>query len=239
MSKLNLITFTRLDYSLSQHVINISEEIAEHFKVRRDYVPEFCNLIKTSKRWKIGKVDHYLDRWTTMLSKQPGTKKIIDIVTRAFKGCLDNEEIDHLRGAMLEALIIACNGGISVLNQRNYGWGAQVTLNLQNKVHDIKYICGNPSKPGCANRSTVDFGSWDGYHGRFFECKAQPVGIGCKEISYMAHLKAQLANENISHEVFFVCADSRDEVKIKLEEYNLSPVFKPVGIEDLKTMMLT
>ncbi len=53
----------------------------------------------------------------------------------------------------------------------------------------------------------------------------------------MQTLKDELTKGRVSHEIFFVCADSRDEVKIKLESFGLSPVYKPIGIEDLSIMV--
>jgi hypothetical protein len=134
-------------------------------------------------------------------------------------------------------LIIGFNGGSKVLSNRNFRWGAKVDINLPDRNIKVRYRCTQLLTHLCGDRKTVDFGSWDGYHGQFFECKAQPSGIGCKEISYMQHLKKVLSDHSITHEIFFVCAESRDEVKLKLEGYGLSPLYKPVGVEDIQLMM--
>lgn len=238
LSNEDLISFERLDYSISSHIEEISKELADHFKVRRPYVSEFCSLVKTSKRWDTNNVTVKLDRWKIQMEKFNGSKKIIDIVKRAFESCTTNDEISSLRGAMVEALVIGCFGGEINLSKTNYGWGARVDINVIGEpVREVVYKCKIKKEPDCKNRSTVDFGYWDGLHGKFFECKVQPVSIGCKEVSYMKHLKEELEEHKVSHEIFFVCAEHSDEIKIKLEMYGLSPLYKAVGVQELVSMM--
>lgn len=139
---------------------------------------------------------------------------------------------------MVEALIIGCYGGTTLLANSNYGWGARVDINPPTQIINVKYQCISPQSNDCKRRSTVDFGYWDGYHGQFYECKAQPARIGCKEVPYMEGLKKELDQNRITHEIFFVCAAPRDEVQMRLEEeHGLSPVYKPIGIEDIRSMM--
>lgn len=232
------IIFTRTDYSLSQHIINIVHELADHFKVRRSYIPQFCSMIRGSKRWNMSNLNSQLGFWEQRMSGIEGTRTIIDIVKRAFLGCQSNEDIKHLRGAMVEALIIGVHGGTATLNDNRYGWGALVTLVLSSGPKEIKYRC-HEFQHGieCCNRSTVDYGYWDGHHGKFYECKAQPAAIGCKEIKYMQELKTQLEANSISHEVFFVCPESREAIEMKLDTYDLGPLYKPFGAEDIQSTM--
>lgn len=233
MSRVNL-EFYRMD-SLPKHIEDIAKEIADHFKVRRPYIPQFCSLIKTSKRWNLSNLEVKLGQWETFFSRTQGTRGIIDIVKRGFNSCQNDIEIDKLRGAMVEALVIGAHGGSIVLSDRyKYGWGSRVDLLLKGGKVQLIYNCKHHKYPDCSRRSTVDFGYWNGQHGQFFECKAQPAGIGCKEVSYMQNLKSELSNRGISNEIFFVCAEHRDAVKIRLEDFGLSPVYKPWGIEDIQ-----
>ncbi|MED1607740.1 hypothetical protein P4U90_20680 [Cytobacillus kochii] len=228
-----LITFSRKD-KLPKHIEITALLVADHFKRRRNYISQFCRLIKVSKRWKIQKIDEELVRWKDSFSKIEGTRNIIDIICNGFPKCSSNEEIHKLRGALVEALLIGCFGGSEILNQNNYGWGAQVQLNKQLEPQKLlKYHCNKSDNHDCHNRTTVDFGYWDGYHAKFFECKAQPIGIGCKEVSYMKYLKNEMASERVSNEVFFVCPEHRDSIIMRLEEYGLSPVYKAWGTKEL------
>jgi hypothetical protein len=237
VANLNLISFTRTDYSISSHIEEFGKEFADHFNVRRDYVGDYCKLISTSKRWKITTIQNQVDRWGNNFGRIPGRTKIIDLVKRAFLSCVDGSEIDDLRGVMVEALIIGCNGGSGILVNQNYGWGARVDIHLPTQTTQIKYVCSSPQTQACHRRSTVDFGYWDGNHGQFYECKAQPVGIGCKEIKYMEKLKESLTAHEISHEIFFVCPESTESIQMRLNTYGLRPVYKPLGIEEIRMRM--
>ncbi|MHC8514498.1 hypothetical protein [Sporosarcina sp. ITBMC105] len=238
MSNIDLITFERMDYTISSHVVESAKEFADLFKNRKPYVTQYCSLIKTSKRWDMQNINDQLDRWVNRIERISGTTKLVAIVKKAFEGCESNEEISDLRGAMVEALVIGCFGGSSNIGKKNYGWGARVDINLPSaKVEEVIYRCTNATNENCANRSTVDFGYWNGYHGEFYECKVQPASIGCKEIKYMEYLKSKLNTRGISHEVFFVCPEHSDEIKIKLDSFDLGPLFKPIGIHELTNMM--
>lgn len=237
MSNLDLISFERTDY-VPSHIEEVAMKVAEHFKIPRDYLPEYCQLIRTSKRWTIKNLEKKLLNWKNMFSRVSGRNKIIEVTETSFIKCRTNEDIHKLRGVLVEALIIGCNGGADILKQKNFGWGAKVNINLSHGNIEVKYICNHPTNVDCFRRSTVDFGSWDGYHGKFYECKVQPDNIQCKEVQYMKKLKEELSNNNISHEIFFLCADSRDEVIIKLKSMGLNTVeFKPLGFEDLSAMV--
>jgi hypothetical protein len=98
---------------------------------------------------------------------------LVDLVLRTFLVCADDEEIDILRGMILEALIIACHGGAPTLSDAKYGWGATVNIITSSGTKTVKYICQTPtpvnkeeSKPRevCKNRQTIDFGYWNGRH---------------------------------------------------------------------------
>ncbi|WP_371018943.1 hypothetical protein [Pseudalkalibacillus sp. JSM 102089] len=240
MAKLNLgrISFTRTDFSIPSHIEQFGKDYADHFKTPRNYVPQFCKLIQTSKRWEMANLQAKLKYWESNFSRIGRVEKIIDLVKRSFNSCQCDDEISDLRGVMVEALIIGRNGGSAILTKQNYGWGARVDLHLPTETVAVKYNCLTPQSQGCRRRSTVDFGYWDGIHGQFYECKAQPRGIGCKEVKYMQKLKHELEQEEISHEIFFVCAAPHEEVKIRLEEdFGLRPIYHPFGIEDIRSMM--
>ncbi|PEK36075.1 MULTISPECIES: hypothetical protein [Bacillus cereus group] len=234
MSKGNpqLVTFTREDYSISTYIEDVCKEIAEHFKVKRKYLHQFCTLIRGSKAWTVENMEEKLSGWSEKVSHIPETKKFIQLINKAFKLCQNPEDIDHLRGGMVEALVIASRGGASILQSSHYGWGASVTINGETS-HRIRYRCSELKAEGCANRLTVDFGHWNGYHGQFFECKVNPVSVGCKEEKYMIELDNCLSTKNISHEMFFVCAETHERVKMRLEEKNISEKFKPLGYDTL------
>ncbi|MFJ7995459.1 hypothetical protein ACIQY5_25540 [Peribacillus frigoritolerans] len=237
MFDLNKITFQRTDISIPGHIESFAKEFADHFIVRRSYVPQFCKLIQTSKFWNPANLEGKLSAWVRNFSRTPGRTKIIDIITRSFKSCQDKAEIDHLRGAMVEALVIGFNGGTRLLAQPNYGWGARVDINLDHSTIEVRYICTEAKDDKCHRRSTVDFGSWDGRHGKFYECKAHPFGIGCKEVRYMEKLKSELIINGISHEIFFVCAESTESIQMKLDEFDLGPLYKAYGMEEIQQMM--
>lgn len=236
---MDLVSFERLDYSIPSHIEEISKEFAELFKVKRSYISEYCSLIKTSKRWNMENISEKLNRWIVKMARYPESRKLIDIAKRAFESCTSKLELDSLRGAMMEALVIGSFGGTKNLAKKNYGWGARVDINLPNvPVEKIRYKCTLHEDINCSNRSTVDFGYWNGKHGKFYECKVQPVGIGCKEVKYMQHLKDRLGEHQISNEMFFVCADPTEEVRIKLTSLGLGPLYKAIGIQELTKMTI-
>lgn len=238
MANIALVSFERLDYSIPSHIEEISKEFADLFKIRRDYVSEYCSLIKTSKRWDMSNVSDKLDKWITKMQRYTGVRKFLEITKRAFESCTSKEEIDSLRGAMMEALVIGSFGGSENLGKDNYGWGARVDINIPNTpVEKVRYKCTLHQETDCSNRSTVDFGYWNGSHGKFYECKVQPMGIGCKEVKYMQHLKDRLGQHQISNEMFFVCADPTEEIKIKLTSLGLGPLYKAIGIQELTQML--
>ncbi|NRD78550.1 hypothetical protein HPT25_14395 [Bacillus sp. BRMEA1] len=237
MVNMGLISFERTDFSIPSHIEQYAKEFAEHFKARRDYVGDFCKLIFTSKRWEIDNIETQVTRWSENFGRIKGRTKIIDIVKRAFLSCQNDDEISDLRGVMVEALIIGCNGGPSVLNHSNYGWGARVDINLPQQTIQVRYNCTDHLTSDCRRRSTVDFGYWDGNHGQFYECKAQPAGIGCKEVKFMEKLKSELSTHEISHEIFFVCPESTESIQMRLDSFGLRPVYKPLGIDEIRLRM--
>lgn len=238
MSDIKLISFTRLD-SLPSHIEHVVKDIADFFTIMRPYVSEYCSLIKISKRWNTSNLSEKLRGWKEMMSRRPKSTPMTDLVERAFNSCTCQEDIDSLRGAMVEALVIGGFGGSQHLRKNNYGWGARVDINKEGEpLQKVTYKCLAPKGPECFRRSTVDFGYWNGKHGKFYECKVQPDKIGCKEMRYMEHLKSELEKNKVSHEIFFVCADYYDEIRIQLDTYGLSPVYKAVGIRELERMMV-
>jgi hypothetical protein len=231
------ISFDRKDYSTPSYIEEAAKEIADHFKSRREYIPQFCGMIQNSKRWKMGNLQTKLENWKSSFSRINGTTRIISIVETAFLACQTDNEIHILRGAIVEGLIIGCYGGSKILELDKYGWGAQVTIITDSVNKKIKYSCTESKDDNCDHRMTVDFGYWNGRHGQFFECKVQPDGIGCKEVMYMQHLAQELTKHSISHEILFVCACPSDDLKIRLQEWELSPRVKSIGTNELKEMM--
>ncbi|WP_136369653.1 hypothetical protein [Cohnella fermenti] len=224
----------------------IAKEFADHFKVRRSYIPDFCRLIQTSKWWNTLNLEAKLAVWAKGFGSVSGRKGIIDLVIKAFRSCSDDKEIAGLRGAMVESLVIASRGGSDILDLPAFGWGARITVKTRVAAKELKYICVAPthaessrteSGEVCRNRSTVDFGSWNGKHAQLYECKAQPARIGCKEVKYMQYVKSEMSALDISHELFFVCADSRESIEARLEDLGLGPLFKALGARELAAMM--
>ncbi|HDR5266627.1 MULTISPECIES: hypothetical protein [Bacillus] len=228
----NLITFNRTDFSISSYIEDVCKEIADHFKVQRRYVRQFCTLIRGSRSWDMENMDEKLDGWSKKMEGVPESANFVRLITKAFKICQNADDIKHLRGGMVEALVIGSCGGSSILESDQYGWGASVTINKEDS-YTVRYSCSERKSEDCTNRLTVDVGHWNGYHGRFYECKVNPVAVGCKENNYMITLDECLKNNSISHEMFFVCAESHERVKMILEEKGIEKQFKPLGYDTL------
>ncbi|MED3603726.1 hypothetical protein P4472_18225 [Bacillus subtilis] len=241
MIKVKTVSFKRTDYDLPRFMMDAVEKIADHFSVPRDkrYVTDFLMIFKRSKHWKAEKLKQDLEIWKNKFTRDYSDRvKLSKIIVDSFIQCKTKEEIDELRGALLEAVLIGAKGGFKGIDSRSEmsrGWGARVYL--QKGAEGVKYNCTEHREANCSNRSTVDYGEWDSRHGQFYECKVSPEGIGCKEVRYMEFLKSQLESHEISHEIFFVCAESRLNVKVRLEEYKLSPLYKPLGREDISSML--
>lgn len=239
MDSVSLISFVRTDIK-PIHIEDITIEIADHFKVPRFYIPQFCKLISNSKRWTHKNWETQFEAWKTRFSSiNPSeTKNIISLVKRGFESCVDDNEIHDLRGSMLEALIMgAYGGGTEVNNKDEYGWGARVDLNFEGKVTSIRYIAPNVEGAQPIRRSTVDFGYWNKKHGKFYECKVQPKALTSLEINYMLTLREKLQEHKISNEIFFAFAASKDTVDIELKKFNLENFYKPIGYEDIVEMI--
>ncbi|MGX5648436.1 hypothetical protein ACWKS6_26235 [Bacillus cereus] len=233
------ITFQRTDYSLPEDIRLVCEDIANHFKSPRKYIEQFCRLIRLSSKWGIEDLEKHLELWTGKMQSIPETGNFIRLINKAFKLCKTSDDLKHLRGALVEALVIGKYGGTKILTDPHYGWGATVTIHKEGAVDTVKYVCPEVDKEGCHRRKTVDFGHWNGYHGRFYECKVIPFAIGCKEVKYMIELGKKLKDNDISYEIFFVCAEHHDNVKIRLESDELAPLldseikFRPLGYNTL------
>ncbi|MBY9079570.1 hypothetical protein [Paenibacillus sp. CGMCC 1.18879] len=237
MSQPNYISFTRTD-QVDEPIEGIAREFAEHFKVKRDYFRQFCRIIQVSKRWRISDLSQSLSKWVSQFGAIGGRKTIIALVNKGFGLCKTDEDINNLRGIIVESLLIAAYGGAKILTQSNIGWGAKVYIeNGRGTSQVVRYRCSAKKTADCGDRATVDLGIWDGYSGKFFECKANPVSIRCKEISYMEYLRNMMKVHGISHETFFVCAESKDSIRIRLDEYGCSPLLKPIGLEELQAMI--
>lgn len=229
-AKGDFVKFTRTDYSVPDYIEEYGKKIADHFKTKRNYLPDFCRMIISSKYWVIDTLDEQLATWSQRFGKISGRRKVIELVSDAFNTCKSSEDIHYLRGVIVEALVIGKSGGSEMLNRSNFGWGAKVLLNGT----PVKYLCTEKKTPACDNRSTVDIGIWDGRHCKFYECKVNPKQIGCKEIKYLKKLSEDCKNYEVSHEIFLVSPESQESIKLRLFDLGeCSILFKPLGIEQL------
>lgn len=219
------------------YIEELLSEFSDHFITKRDYFIPFCGLIQISKRWTLQNLDEKFSGWYEKFNR-PGRKKITELVEKAFKKCRSDTDIHILRGLIVESLLIASHGGSKVLNNTQYGWGAAVIINKEaGKSELVKYNCPSANGTTCSDRSTIDFGYWNGNSGKFYECKVQPSGINCKEIKYMKKLQHELLANQISHELYFVCLESIESIKLRLEDEDCSPLFKPMGMRELECLI--
>jgi len=201
---------------------------------------QFCLMIARSKDWNIINLEEKLNKWSSRFNNKTRERNtVIELVQEAFNKCSTKEDINKLRGTMAEAMVVAALGGYTAFKDNNYGWGAevQIIVNLKGDYEEIHYRCEHKDiTVGCGSHNTVDVGKWNGMHGEFYESKVSPVGIGCKEIGYMKKLKSQLQKNNISHELYFVCMESVDEIKLKITDFSeeLSTKIKPCGYNELR-----
>ncbi|MED5223229.1 hypothetical protein [Bacillus safensis] len=241
MVKEKTVSFKRTDYDLPLFMMEAVKNIAEHFSIKRNkiYVTDFLQVFKRSKFWKVKNLEEDLKKWKLSFEASHKDRTILsDIIVDSFIQCTSKVEINQLRGALLEAILIGAKGGFKNIDTRDEskrGWGARVFL--QKNKNGVIYNCTEHLENSCATRSTVDYGEWNGHHGQFFECKVSPESIGCKEVKYMQFLKSQLKSHEISHEIFFLCAESQFNIELKLEEHKLGPLFKPLGREDISRML--
>ncbi|MBS4031424.1 MAG: hypothetical protein KGZ63_08395 [Clostridiales bacterium] len=146
---------------------------------------------------------------------------------------------------MVEALVIGMHGGPKILepdSRRKAGWGAKVILNNQSGTEEVVYRCVDNLFPTCGKtKATVDFGICDGYHGKFYECKAHPIRFDCKEIQYMKLLQQVFEDLGASSDYHFVCPEEEESIRMRIEdkysgsfERELQTV-KILGIEQLKS----
>lgn len=244
------ISFCRTD-RLPEHIEPFYEEYINRVrKMDRKYIPDFCRMLSTSKQWNMNNINEKLCEWEKHFGKREGTRRIIELVKRSFSACTSKDEINKLRGLILEAIVAACHGNSDNLKNSQFGWGAVVIVESTNGIDkkEIKYRCPKLKDPtisksdviqnGCNNRQTVDFGYWNGKHAKLYECKIRPDGIGCQEINYITTLKNELNNVNISHEVFFVSADSSDNIIINLKKQKIEHLrLIPLGYRELLRML--
>ncbi|MEH6900276.1 hypothetical protein V7X04_00125 [Bacillus safensis] len=242
MVKEKSVSFKRTDKDLPLFMMNAVKNIADHFSTQRGriYVKDFLEIFKRSKYWKIDTLKQDLNNWKLSFVKAHNDReKLSKIIVDSFIQCTSKNDIDHLRGVLLEAILIGAKGGFKTIDSRKEsmrGWGAKVYL--QKDKRGVFYNCTRRLEDNCANRSTVDYGEWNGRHGQFFECKVSPDNIGCKEVSYMRFLKDQLISHEISHEIFFLCAETKLNIEIQLEKYDLGPLFKPLGRDEISEMLV-
>lgn len=229
------ITFKRTD-KIPYHIEQSCRKIADYFSIKQNQstidLSNFCNVIKTSKRWTIKNLKTLLDGWRNIIIKTI-SGKWVDIVYDAYSSCQTTDDIHKLRGMITEALVIAAHGGAKVLGMKEYGWGALVILKKDKLSAEVKYVCTEHKEADCKKRSTVDFGIWDGKKAFFYECKASPDGIGCKEIMYMNELRTNLNSHKINHEIMFMCPEDVVFVRQKLRKLGKDGDFIPIGYNNL------
>ncbi|ASI84720.1 hypothetical protein FORC48_3640 [Bacillus cereus] len=229
------ITFKRTD-SIPSYIEQSCREIADYFSLKQNQtkidLSNFCNVIKTSKRWTIQNLKNLLDGWRKIITKTI-SGKWVDLVYNAYSSCQSTKDIHKLRGMITEALVIAAHGGAKVLGMKEYGWGALVIISKDKKSAEVKYVCTKQQENDCSRRSTVDFGFWNGETALFYECKASPAGIGCKEVMYMNELRANLNKHKINHELMFMCPEDVVSVRQKLKKMGKEKEFIPIGYNNL------
>ncbi len=239
---LSLITFVRTDYK-EDYIEQAVKEFSIHFRTKREYLKDFFRLIVISKRWTKATLDNDIKSWTERFSHiyKGKSSKITALVSNWFNQCKDDKAINDLRGAIVEAFVLAYIDKNFKTNPENFGWGAKVIITeSDDRKRDVIYRCTESPKPypSCHDRSTVDVGFWDGRHGRFYECKVQPATIQCKEIKYMSELDTQLSRLGVSYELFFVFLETRDSIEMRLADYKVKDFFfKLVGSNELKDML--
>lgn len=230
-----LLSFRRTDFSISEDIEEVAKEFANHFTTRKNQIRFFCNLIKTSKYWNTNNLHEKLIAWKESVKRIKGTSKTVKLVEKAFNLCLCDDDINSLRGAMVESLIISHYGGAKVLSNPNKaGWGAKVYYHQNNQSQVIRYNCEKLLYDHCEDKATVDFGYWDGHHGKFYECKVLPKRIECKDKRFMENLSSVLTHQGISHEVFFVCADTEEAIDANIADIDIGIRLKSVGIRQLE-----
>ncbi|MFC5529970.1 hypothetical protein [Cohnella yongneupensis] len=234
------IKFRELDYR--QDFETDILEIADHFKVKRKYFFAFTALIHESSRWNSGNLEQGLNRWEIRFLRAGGIEKVVVMVREAFNKCTTTDKIKKLRGAIVEAILIASHGGSGRLNDpTNYGWGASVFIGSSPDAHQVGYECddqcGSFTGDTCGTRYTVDVGDWNGYHAKLYECKAHPDSIKCKDVEFLRKLSNELQSHRVSHEIFFVSIVDKEEIEIKLREYNAPSFFKSCGRRELEAMI--
>lgn len=202
-------TFMRKDDELPEYMLEAVKKVSDHFKIKRDknYLYAFCGMFKKSKHWNPERIREDVEAWKASFTKSfPQRNNIAEIIKEAFSNCSSKDDINDLRGYLLEALLIGLKGGFNGIDKpgrNSRGWGAKVYLEYDGKSKGVYYECSEHKFVGCSNRSTVDYGEWVGRHGQFYECKVSPKRITCKEIQYMKHLKSELEDKEFSHELSF------------------------------------
>jgi len=233
----DLVSFERSDWSCPPYLTDVIREFAEHFKKKRHYFQNICRLIQQSREWKMNNLKSELEDWKRAMSPIRDSGVIIRLVEKAFSRCKNDYDIRHLRGGIVEALVVGRYGGLSVLNDKKHGWGAKVFLKIPGKKlpKEVAYICEKyPIPKGCDDRHSVDYGIWDGKLGKFYECKIQPERIECKEIMYMKKLKEELTQLGIVHEILFFCPTTTRSIERKLKGDGVHDLFTAVGSEKLE-----
>ncbi|WP_371103427.1 hypothetical protein [Streptomyces sp. PU_AKi4] len=100
------VKFKRKDYPPESHILDSIEKVSKHFETKRDYIYEFCGMIQASKRWRVSRhLSVSLKIWKDQFIKdKPNRFDIADIIEKAFLKCTSDDEIDELRGGLLEAI---------------------------------------------------------------------------------------------------------------------------------------
>jgi hypothetical protein len=232
----HLISFNRTD-EVRTDLEDVIKEFADHFTKKRAYFKQFAQIVHTSRTWKIPSLQTSLDSWVRKFQGKEDRSELVELVRKVFTLCIDQDDLDYVRGLIVESLLIACHGGSTILNKKEYGWGAKVNIHTPTQTKTVRYTCFGSDDNDCKDKSTVDFAHWDGYNGIFYECKVSPKHIVCKDIKYVTHLREQLSSNGVSHETYFVCVEDKEEINNKLIEAGLPPTYKALGTRELENMI--
>jgi|GEM_PF-2068208 len=232
-----LVTFERTDIK-PPYIVQAALEFVLHFQIKRDYLKDIFRLIRNSKHWNMQTLEINIKNWIKEFPEYESKDIILELVSKWFSMCKNDQDIKDLRGTLVESFVMAYVRKKHKINGNgiNIGWGANVTIHPSSgNEMTVYYTCTTSPKPegACRNRSTVDIGIWDGHHGEFYECKVNPFWIGCSEMKYMDKLNRILSDCGISHDIFFGFVVSNDAATMQIADYDTDFKFQLIGAEEL------
>ena len=240
-SNQGLVTFERKDYK-PMYIVQAAVEFALHFQTKRAYLKDIFRLIMNSKSWRKETLEIDIENWIKIFPDYESKDIIIELITKWFSMCKDDQDLTDLRGTLVESFVMAYVRKKHKINDngKNLGWGANVTIHPSTgNDRTVYYTCTTSPKPhvACKNRATVDIGIWDGHHGEFYECKVNPFWIGCSEMKYMDKLNGILMDCGISHDIFFGFLVSHDAATMQIADYDTDFRFQLIGAEELSDIL--